>query len=156
MTQEGRWPAYLPTLPGWLRGWVRAVEECLDSLESPGSQHALVGGTQPAGRRGRAGWGPAQWAGGDGVLLNAELSPAPQVASPGDSPGGRFTQTRSRRPSPTCDDSRDPDCRAASSQNSANTGTPLKHVCVCHPVRGPESWQWRVSLVLRQPGLLFR
>ena len=45
---------------GVAQRWFGAVEECLDSLESPGSQRAPVGGTQPAGRRGRAGWGPAR------------------------------------------------------------------------------------------------
>ena len=62
------------------------------------------------------------------------------------SPGGQVHPDLGRCPSPTFDDSRDPDCRGASRQNPANTGTPDSEARVCSsPCAWPESWQWTGS-----------
>ena len=75
---------------------------------------------------------------GSGVLLNAELSPAPQAASPrGPHLEGRFTQTRADAlllplmtpGTPTAGEQAD---RTQLTQARLT----LQHVCVHHPVRG--------------------
>ena len=100
---------------------------------------ACSGGWNTASREAWACWvGPCPVSRGSGVLLNAELSPAPQAASPGGPHlEGRFTQTRADAlllpvmipGTPTAGE------QAARTQLTQARLT-LKHMCVCHPVRG--------------------